>query len=96
MVVPGRYVKRPVQVEAVRWQPEYRAEAIRIVDWMVYAGASFRTEGMGADAQIVISTLEGEMTVQPGDWIVRGTAGEFYPCKPHVFLDVYLLAGDAV
>ena len=32
-----------------------------------------------------IGTLEGSMTAQHGDWIIRGVAGEFYPCKPDIF-----------
>jgi hypothetical protein len=40
----------------------------------------------GSDyAQWDIHTLEGVMTAQPGDWIIRGTEGELYPCKPSVF-----------
>lgn len=35
--------------------------------------------------QLAIGTLEGVMTAQPGDWIIRGTEGELYPCKPSVF-----------
>lgn len=32
-----------------------------------------------------IHTLEGVMTAKAGDWIIRGTEGEIYPCKPSVF-----------
>ena len=34
---------------------------------------------------LTIRTLEGDMRAAPGDWIIRGTEGEFYPCKPSVF-----------
>ena len=34
---------------------------------------------------IKIKTLEGVMTAQRGDYIVRGFKGEFYPCTPSVF-----------
>ena len=36
-----------------------------------------------------IDTLEGGHTVCPGDWIITGVQGEFYPCKPHVFEATY-------
>lgn len=36
-----------------------------------------------------IETLEGRMTAQPGDWIIRGVQGEFYPCKPDIFEQTY-------
>lgn len=36
-----------------------------------------------------IGTLEGTMHASPGDWIIRGVAGEFYPCKPDIFAATY-------
>lgn len=30
-------------------------------------------------------TLEGGHTVCPGDYIIKGVKGEFYPCKPDIF-----------
>ena len=36
------------------------------------------------DGTMLIHTLEGIMRAQPGDWIIRGTEGELYPCKPSV------------
>lgn len=37
----------------------------------------------------MINTLEGWLTVSPGDWIVRGIAGEVYPVKEHIFAATY-------
>ena len=36
-----------------------------------------------------IKTLEGVMRADLGDWIIKGTRGEFYPCKPDVFATKY-------
>lgn len=36
-----------------------------------------------------IDTLEGGHIVCPGDWIIRGVAGEYYPCKPSIFEQIY-------
>ena len=36
-----------------------------------------------------IDTLEGGHQVCPGDWIIKGVAGEFYPCKPNIFATTY-------
>jgi hypothetical protein len=36
-----------------------------------------------------IDTLEGGHIVCPGDWIIRGVKGEFYPCKPDIFEVTY-------
>lgn len=37
----------------------------------------------------VINTLEGPLYTSPGDWIIRGVRGEYYPCKPDVFEKTY-------
>ena len=36
-----------------------------------------------------IDTLEGGHDVCPGDWIITGVVGEYYPCKPYVFENTY-------
>ena len=36
-----------------------------------------------------IDTLEAGHNVCPGDWIIQGIAGEFYPCKPDIFAATY-------
>lgn len=39
--------------------------------------------------QFWIQTLEGPLKVSDGDWIIKGVAGEFYPCKPDIFVRTY-------
>lgn len=38
---------------------------------------------------IAISTLEGLIRASKGDYIIKGIAGEFYPCKPDIFKATY-------
>ena len=38
---------------------------------------------------MLIATLEGVMQAKPGDYIIRGVQGEFYPCKPEIFEQTY-------
>jgi hypothetical protein len=38
---------------------------------------------------LIIPTLEGEMIASPGDWIIKGVNGEYYPCKPNIFVKTY-------
>lgn len=45
-----------------------------------------------ADGDLMIRTLEGDMRVSPGDWIIRGLTGEIYPCKPDIFRRTYVPA----
>lgn len=37
--------------------------------------------------------LTGEMKAELGDWIMKGIAGEFYPCKPDIFAATYEAEG---
>ena len=37
-----------------------------------------------------LRTLAGEVIVCPGDWIVKGVVGEYYPVRPEVFEKSYL------
>ena len=78
--------KRPVVVEAVQFTGSNLFECLRfmgeprdVVD---------NLELKATDAPIV-HTLEGDMRTSPGDWIIRGVAGEFYPCKPEIFTATY-------
>lgn len=41
------------------------------------------------DGRMIISTLEGLHWVDLDDWVIRGLAGEFYPCKDEIFRASY-------
>lgn len=43
----------------------------------------------GGDNDLIIDTLEGQMKADPGDFIIKGVAGEYYPCKPDIFHKSY-------
>jgi len=43
---------------------------------------------------LLITTLEGEMRASPGDYIIKGIKGEFYPCKPDIFECTYEKVSD--
>ena len=36
-----------------------------------------------------IDTIKGGHNVCPGDWIITGPQGEYYPCKPDIFEQTY-------
>lgn len=80
-----RYRKKPVVIEAVQFGG-YPSE---IVSW---CGGTLdtRTGPTGAAVYVIaIDTLEGTMLAFPGDWIIKGVQGEFYPCKPDIFQATY-------
>jgi hypothetical protein len=83
MTEPKKYRKKPVVIEAIEYQPE-RINAIW--DW---AGADNIYGPVEDDRSAYILTLEGRMEASPGDYIIRGIQGEFYPCKPDIFLATY-------
>lgn len=56
-----------------------------IVDWMNSKTVGYNT----TPPTIWIDTLEGRMTADTGDWIIKGVEGEFYPCKPGIFDKTY-------
>lgn len=79
-----KYRKKPVVIEAVQWTGDNRTE---IFD---FCSKSFFSLGNGnSEIELKISTLEGIMTASVGDYIIKGIQGEFYPCKPDIFLQTY-------
>ena len=43
----------------------------------------------GIDGNLILETIDGDMVVNIGDYIVKGLKGEFYPCKSDVFEKTY-------
>jgi len=40
---------------------------------------------------VLIKTLEGEMRLEAGDYLIKGVMGEFYPCRADIFKKTYKL-----
>lgn len=89
--------KKPVEIEAQRWGlPGAPSNPDAMVAWLAENGATARyavTEDSPGEA-IAIETLEGTMLARPGDWIIRGVQGEFYPCKADIFSATYDRVND--
>ncbi len=75
-----RFRKKPVEIEARVWEGYNWDEMVEFV------GRGIAKTG----ATLHIQTLEGTMHARPGDWIIKGVQGEFYPCKPDIFEATYL------
>ena len=84
-----KYRKKPVVVEAVQLLESNPGEAIDFIGRERIATASWEGRREEAVLTIGIRTLEGVMTAHFGDWIIRGVAGEVYPCKPEIFEQTY-------
>jgi hypothetical protein len=83
----SKFRKKPVVIEAVqftgqedgflRFQTDNESR-----DFLVMLDSTRKSA-------IFIQTLEGTHRADPGDWIIRGVKGEFYPCKPDIFEATY-------
>lgn len=84
----GKYRKKPVEVEAHVFTGS-SSSAGEIENWI--QNGVFRESGIHTRdiRNMEIKTLEGTMIASPGDYIIKGLKGEFYPCKPDIFRDTY-------
>lgn len=82
-----KYRKKPIVIEAVQFNgiDSY----LTIVRWAKLRGSTVADEFHYSTPIMTIPTLEGTMAASPGDWIIRGVQGEFYPCKPDIFEATY-------
>ena len=74
--MPKFYKKRPIVIQAVQWTGDNQAEMLKFCE---------RCFSKMEKDNLVVVTLEGDMTASVGDYIIRGIQGEFYPCKPDIF-----------
>lgn len=79
------YRKKPVEIEARLFKNT--TDSSDIVSWILSHGQFAEFTGI----IILIRTLEGDMSASIGDYIIKGVAGEFYPCKPDIFAATYEL-----
>lgn len=75
--------KRPVTIEAM--QLTDAASVLDIEEWINSPATGYQTN----PPTLWIDTLEGRMTANAGDWIIKGVNGEFYPCKNEIFIKTY-------
>ena len=91
-----KYRKKPVVVEAQQWWSrlsQENKELNKIVkEGMDDSKRPCEKCGEGICRHGWIETLEGGHIVCPGDWIIKGVNGEYYPCKPDIFEKTYELA----
>ena len=90
------YIKKPMPVEAIQF--EYTSECLsKLNEWM---GLNMKTSGKDqhpeAKGWLEVMTLEdgeGHRKVAhiatEGDYIIKGSFGEFWPVKQHIFEETY-------
>lgn len=76
--------KKPVVIEA----RQLSADNLESIE--TWCNGAIKGIMLSREERIIhIQTLEGEMTANIGDWVIKGVKGEFYPCKPDIFAVTY-------
>lgn len=85
------YKKKPVIVEAF----QLNARGLIGEEWFWDAVSENKIilynfgKNYPEPARCEIKTLEGVMTAETGDYVIKGVKGEIYPCKPDIFKVTY-------
>ena len=88
----AKYRKKPVEIEAIQWNGMNIDEVKQFAGdnvTFVYYDEAWKLSKAPVIAEPQIKTLEGIMTAQRNDFIIKGVNGEFYPCKPDIFVKTY-------
>ncbi|TYQ19902.1 UNVERIFIED_ORG: hypothetical protein JN05_01270 [Zoogloea ramigera] len=80
----AKFREKPVVIDAIRWDGTNVTEVMDFMNW--------RNASHDDRQGLVIHTLEGSHSAMVGDMIIKGVAGEFYPCKPDIFAATYEVA----
>jgi hypothetical protein len=91
-----RFRKKPVVIEAIQFDGNNNTMVDKFMDGAIHDFIGHQGREKYHDNCVCIRTLEGNMVAEPGDWIIRGIKGEFYPCKPDIFEATYELAEPVV
>ena len=84
-----KFRTRPVVTEAEQWLKN--GDVLEAKTFPIDSDSEWICKMCGhvASKHNKCPTLEGFHIVCPGDWIIKGIEGEFYPCKPSVFEKTY-------
>ena len=78
-----KYRKKPIVIEA------FQLGIDNIPDWCMKKAVDREVHLYGEPIKADIKTLEGTMTANFGDFIIKGVKGEIYPCKADIFYATY-------
>lgn len=87
MVKVNKYRKKPVIIEAIQLNASLYQDVIHsnISDLITFSQGAVTVDMFGP----IVKTLEGYMRISPGDYLIKGIQGEYYPCKPDIFEQTY-------
>ncbi|WP_430596343.1 hypothetical protein [Enterococcus sp. DIV2163] len=99
-----KFQNKPVVVEAFQYDGDFMNSKGKyyVPDLAVKAyerGSLFYGTYRSGDKELpgafFVKTLEGDMHVSVGNYLIRGVADEIYPCKPDIFYRTYEVYGKA-
>lgn len=86
------YRKKPVVIEALQFTRDNFEDIQKFTNGTAHSLTIERK--VNGRCICIIPTLEGEMVATEKDYIIKGIQGEFYPCKPDIFLKTYEVEWD--
>ena len=89
----SKFRKKPVVVEAEQYSRQRHLDEGYVPEG-VTKNPLINDDGFLYEGVPYVETLEGQMTVRDGDWIIAGVQGEHYPCKPDIFKATYEPMGE--
>ena len=87
-----KFRKRPIIIDAIQF------DGLNLEEVKEFVGDNLSYDILDSAWQVgkgrpyilmYIKTLEGDMRVSEKDYIIKGVDGEFYPCKPEIFVKTY-------
>lgn len=88
-----KFRKKPVVIEAIQYTGTNTREITLWVDPQLpphdMPAGWWMKQISPVVFHLIIPTLEGDHEARIGDWIIKGVAGEYYPCKPDIFTATY-------
>lgn len=84
-----KFRKKPIVIEACQFTGKELYVFNHAIEGQEMFCVPFSVHEDRKGRHLIIQTLEGNHRADPGDWIVRGVRGEFYPVKPDIFAATY-------
>jgi hypothetical protein len=94
-----KYRKKPVEIDAIQYEGISYAPLKAFIEKTGGNPDIIKSKPVGEqhaidirtmrEYRLVVETLEGDMRITQGDYLIRGVNGEYYPCKPDIFAKTY-------
>ena len=84
-----KFRKKSIVIEAAQWDGSYKGYEDIHKKFPDLKTSHIHYKNKETVYLWKIFTLEGSHKVSPGDYIIRGIKGEYYPCEPDIFKKTY-------